>query len=133
MTRFLLTLSDAIDLVMYATEHTIGGETFVKKAPSSLIVDLAKIVCELQSQKCNYILIGKYPGEKIHEILITEEELQRTEDKEDYFVVHPWWDKRAFTDLADEYSSGMQVVNDRNTIRKLVAEADMKAKLIPVD
>jgi len=133
MTRFLLTLNDAIDLVMYATEHTKGGETFVKKAPSSLIIDLARIVCDMEETEFNYTLIGKYPGEKIHEILITEEELQRTEDKGDYFVVHPWWDKRIFTDLEEEYSSGMEVVQDLTLIKELIIAADIKAELIPVD
>jgi UDP-N-acetylglucosamine 4,6-dehydratase/5-epimerase len=133
MTRFLLTLSDAIDLVMYATEHTIGGETFVKKAPSTLIVDLAKVLSTNANKPYQTRDIGKYPGEKIHEILITEEELQRTEDKGDYFIVHPWWNTKSFTDLLDEYSSGMEVVHDINVIKELIHSADEMHKSVNVD
>lgn len=124
MTRFLLTLGDAIDLVIYATENTSGGETFVKKAPSSKIMDLARIISEDHNVKFNYKVIGKYPGEKLHEILITEEELQRTEDKGDYFVVHPHWNKTVFNDLKDEYGSGSGVVDDDSYIRNLMKKAD---------
>lgn len=127
MTRFLLTLSDAIDLVIYATENTIGGETFVKKAPSSSILHLAKILSEQANKPFIHKIIGKFPGEKLHEILITEEELQRTEDKGDYFIVHPWWDKRIFTDLQEEYSSGTAVTYDDKFIHQLIRRADEKA------
>jgi UDP-N-acetylglucosamine 4,6-dehydratase len=127
MTRFLLTLSDAIDLVMYATENTIGGETFVKKAPSSSILHLAQVLAEQNGKAFEYRTIGKFPGEKLHEILITEEELQRTEDKGDYFVVHPWWDNRIFEDLKEEYSSGSLIIQDDNEIKALLNRADQKA------
>jgi UDP-N-acetylglucosamine 4,6-dehydratase len=127
MTRFLLTLSDAIDLVMYATENTVGGETFVKKAPSSSIFHLAKVLAEQNGKAFQYRIIGKYPGEKLHEILITEEELQRTEDKGDYFVVHPWWDSRILEDLKEEYNSGNLVLEDDDEIKSLLNRADQKA------
>lgn len=127
MTRFLLTLSDAIDLVMYATENTIGGETFVKKAPSSSIVHLAKILSEQSKKAFKHKVIGKFPGEKLHEILVSEEELVRTEDKEDYFVVHPWWNAQVRTDLIKEYDSGSAVTYDDDFIRQLINRADQKA------
>jgi UDP-glucose 4-epimerase len=90
MTRFLLTLDDAIDLVFFATEHMQGGEIFVKKAPSIKIVDLARLLYIEQngSEKgFEYTIIGTYPGEKIHEILISEEEGRRCVDKGDYFII----------------------------------------------
>jgi UDP-N-acetylglucosamine 4,6-dehydratase/5-epimerase len=130
MTRFLLTLDDAIDLVMFATQQTVGGETFVKKAPSALMIDIAKILAEEANVPFDHKIIGKYPGEKIHEILITEEELQRTEDHDDYFVVHPWWNSKVYVDIVDEYSSGTSIVDDSNTIKELIAVADAKAKAV---
>jgi UDP-N-acetylglucosamine 4,6-dehydratase/5-epimerase len=130
MTRFLLTLDDAIDLVMFATEFTKGGETFVKKAPSALMIDIARILCDEAKTNFNYKVIGKYPGEKIHEILITEEELQRTEDNQDYFVVHPWWNSKSFEDIVDEYSSGTSVVTNTQIIQELISVADAKAKAV---
>ncbi len=90
MTRFLLTLDDAIDLVFFATEHMEGGEIFVKKAPSIKIVDLARLLyIEKHGNDKNftYEVIGIYPGEKIHEILISEEEGRRCIDKGEYFII----------------------------------------------
>ncbi|MFM2267128.1 MAG: hypothetical protein RL757_569 [Bacteroidota bacterium] len=130
MTRFLLTLDDAIDLVIFATKHTNGGETFVKKAPSVYITDLAKVLAKEAGVKLDCKVIGKYPGEKLDEILITEEELSRSEDKGDYFTIHPWWDNRVFTDLTEEYSSGMEVLEKQKDIVSLLAMADKKAEEI---
>jgi UDP-N-acetylglucosamine 4,6-dehydratase/5-epimerase len=133
MTRFLLTLDDAIDLVMFATEHGKGGETFVKKAPAALIPQIGRILSEDSGKKFEFRNIGKYPGEKLHEILITEEELDRTEDMGDYFTVHPWWNKKIFTDLKEEYSSGMEVLHEDSAIRALIATADKSAKSVHIE
>lgn len=133
MTRFLLTLDDAIDLVMFATEHSKGGETFVKKAPAALIPQIGRILSEDFGKKFEFKNIGKYPGEKLHEILITEEELDRAEDMGGYFTVHPWWDKKIFTDLKEEYSSGMEVLKEDADIRALIATADESAKYVHIE
>lgn len=133
MTRFLLTLSDAIDLVMYATENATGGETFVKKAPSAYIVNIAEVLCKEFSKPFEFKVIGKFPGEKLHEILITEEELQRTEDHGDYFTVHPWWAKKDFAELTVEYSSDSEIVTDLDAIRELIKDADEKAAEVHVE
>lgn len=132
MTRFLLTLDDAIDLVMFATEHGKGGETFVKKAPSALIPHIGRILSEDANKVFEFKNIGKYPGEKLHEILITEEELERTENMGDYFTVHPWWEKKLFTDLTEEYSSSMEVLQEDLKIRELISSADESAKHIHI-
>jgi len=133
MTRFLLTLGDAIDLVLYATEHTTGGETFVKKAPTAHVVDIARVLCEEYGKPFDYRVIGKYPGEKLHEILITEEELQRTQDKGDYFVVHPWWNKAIYEELTEEYSSGYNILKDMAELKKLLQKADTEYNKISVE
>lgn len=132
MTRFLLTLDDAIDLVMFATEHGKGGETFVKKAPAAYIPHIGRILSEDAGKVFEFKNIGKYPGEKLHEILITEEELDRAEDMGGYFTVHPWWSKKIFTDLAEEYSSEMEVLTDDADIRALIASADESAKYVHI-
>ncbi len=89
MTRFLLTLHDAIQLVFYALKNAKGGEIFVKKAPSARIVDLAKAYAELITKKKNYPIeyVGIRPGEKVHEILISEEEMRFAEEKEDHYII----------------------------------------------
>lgn len=133
MTRFLLTLGDAIDLVMFATEHTLGGETFVKKAPSARILQLARILAEDHGAEFRFNIIGKYPGEKLHEILITEEELLRTKDMGDYFVINPWWNKDLFDNLVNEYSSFDEVVDDDDSIRALIGRSDEEMAKVSVE
>ena len=133
MTRFLLTLDDAIDLVLYATEHTKGGEIFVKKAPSARIVRIAEILADEADIELNYDLIGKFAGEKIDEILITEEELDRTIDKGDYFHINPFWVESENNPNLVEYSSGEEVVENKKFIKELISRADKRAKVVESD
>lgn len=123
MTRFLLTLNDAIDLVLYAAEQQQGGEIFVRKAPAALITDLAAIVSEEAGKPLEYDVIGLLPGEKLNEIMLTEEELVRTEDLGDYYKIHPWWSKVNFDHLQAEYSSFDSLVG-KDRIKQLMARAD---------
>jgi len=89
MTRFLLTLSEAIDLVFYSLKHGKGGEIFVKKAPAAKMTDLALAYAELKTGKKNYPLefIGIRAGEKIDEILVSEEEMRHSIERKDHFVI----------------------------------------------
>ena len=123
MTRFLLTLNDAIDLVLYAAEKQQGGEIFVRKAPAAYITDLAAILSEEAGKPLEYDLIGLLPGEKLNEIMLTEEELIRAEDQGDYYKIHPWWSKAQFDDLRAEYSSFDSLV-DKDLIKGLITRAD---------
>ena len=90
MTRFLLTLSDAIDLVFYSLKHGNGGEIFVKKAPGAKMVNLAKAYAELKTGKKNYPLeyIGIRAGEKIDEILVSHEEMRHAQERKDHFIIN---------------------------------------------
>lgn len=83
MTRFLMSLNDSIDLVMYAMENGKEGEIFVKKSPAATMLDLAMAI----GGDIKYI--GIRHGEKMHETLISEEEMQRAVDLGDYFKVLP--------------------------------------------
>jgi FlaA1/EpsC-like NDP-sugar epimerase len=89
MTRFVLTLSQAIDLVFYSLKNGKGGEIFVKKAPATKMVNLARAYAELKTGKKNYPLeyIGIRAGEKIDEVLVSEEEMRRVSEKKDHFVI----------------------------------------------
>ncbi len=86
MTRFLLSLDDSIDLVMFAMEHGDAGDIFVKKAPACTMFTLASAIGD------NTKIIGTRHGEKTHETLISSEEMQRTEDMGGYYRVRA--DKR---------------------------------------
>lgn len=133
MTRFLLTLDDAIDLVLFATEHAKGGETFVKKAPSTYIPKIGEALCREAEKEHKYKVIGCFPGEKFDEILLTEEELPRAEDMGDYITIYPWWEKRKFDALKKEYSSGDDLILDVGRIQALIANADEKAARVQVE
>lgn len=89
MTRFILTLSQAIDLVFYAVKNARGGEIFVKKAPASKIVDLAKAYAELRTGNENYPIkyIGIRAGEKIDEVLVSQEEMRHVIEEKDHFII----------------------------------------------
>ena len=89
MTRFMLTLTQAIQLVFYALKNSKGGEIFVKKSPAANIVDLAKAYAELITKNNNYPIefIGIRSGEKIDEVLISQEEMRHTKDEEGHFVI----------------------------------------------
>jgi UDP-N-acetylglucosamine 4,6-dehydratase/5-epimerase len=124
MTRFLLTLNDAIDLVLFAVENMKGGETFIKKAPAVKIIDLARVISEQAGRPFEPVIIGMLPGEKIHEILITEEELPRASDLGSYYVVQPNWVKCQGRAVQREYSSDSNLVNCDSEIVKLLAKSD---------
>ncbi len=127
MTRFLLTLNDAIDLVLYAAEEQQGGEIFVRKAPSARVTDLARLICEEAGKPFEYDLIGMLPGEKLNEIMLSEEELIRTEDLGDYYKIHPWWSKANFEYLQTEYSSWDSLV-EKDVIQRMIVRADEEFK-----
>ncbi len=78
MTRFLLTLDDAVDLVIFATENVRGGEIFVHEAPAATVGTIAEAVARQAGRDPDYEVIGVRPGEKHHEVLVTEEEMPRT-------------------------------------------------------
>ena len=87
MTRFMMTLEDAVDLVLYAFEHGEQGDLFVQKAPAATIETLAQAVLELKDADSGVTTIGTRHGEKLYETLMTKEERLRSEDMGNYFRV----------------------------------------------
>jgi UDP-N-acetylglucosamine 4,6-dehydratase len=87
MTRFMMTLDDAVDLVMYAFQHAKQGDLFVQKAPAATIDTLAKAVIELTGSKTGIEYIGTRHGEKLYETLVTSEEMSRAVDEGNFFRV----------------------------------------------
>jgi FlaA1/EpsC-like NDP-sugar epimerase len=89
MTRFMLTLTQAIDLVFYSLKHAKGGEVFVKKSPATKMVNLAHAYAELKTGKKNHPLdyIGIRAGEKIDEILVSEEEMRHVKEEKDHYII----------------------------------------------
>ena len=131
MTRFLLTLNDAIDLVLYAAQHAAGGEIFVRKAPAARVTDIAAVLCQAAGKKLDYQIIGMLPGEKLAEILVSEEELLRVESLGDYYKILPWWDKRAPHQLEREYSSDEHLIGTQ-PIAELIERADREFEALEI-
>jgi len=89
MTRFLLPLTEAVDLVLYAITNGENGHIYVRKSPSCTIETLAKAICKIFEYKKGYHEVGIRAGEKMHETLITQEEFYRTTDLKKYYEIPP--------------------------------------------
>lgn len=87
MTRFLMSLDEAVNLVLFAFENANAGDVLVQKAPASTILDLATAIKELFHSECKVNVIGTRHGEKLHETLITREEYVRAEDMGDFYRI----------------------------------------------
>jgi UDP-N-acetylglucosamine 4,6-dehydratase/5-epimerase len=90
MTRFWLTLEQGVKFVIRCLEQMHGGEIFVPKIPSMRLLDLAETI----APGCQVENIGIRPGEKLHEVLVSEDESRQTVETEDMYVIqpsHPWW------------------------------------------
>ncbi len=135
MTHFMMTLADAVDLVLYAFEHGNNGDLFVQKAPAATVQTLAKALTELLGQDKHPIqVIGTRHGEKLYEALLSREEMACAEDMGDYFRVPP--DLRdlnysKFVEQGEEKISHTEDYNSHNTERLDVA--GMQALLLKLE
>jgi UDP-glucose 4-epimerase len=87
MTRFMMTLEDAVDLVLYAFQHGKNGDMFIQKSPASTIADLAQALIELYQSESKVRIIGTRHGEKLYETLVNREEMAKAIDMGNYFRV----------------------------------------------
>ena len=87
MTRFLMSLEDSVDLVLYAFEHGKQGDIFVQKAPASTLADLAQALKSLFASTSSIRIIGTRHGEKLYESLISREEMAKADDLGDYYRI----------------------------------------------
>ncbi|WP_045860373.1 polysaccharide biosynthesis protein [Teredinibacter purpureus] len=121
MTRFMMTLDDAVDLVLYAFENGSNGDIFVQKAPAATIEDLAEALRQLLQVNDHPInIIGTRHGEKLYEALLSREEMVAAEDMGDYYRVPP--DLRdlnygKYVESGDSRISQVEDYNSHNTER----------------
>lgn len=87
MTRFMMTLEDAVDLVLYAFEHANQGDLFVQKAPSATVGTLAQALIDLYKSSSEIKVIGTRHGEKLYETLVNREDMIKAEDLGDYYRI----------------------------------------------
>jgi UDP-N-acetylglucosamine 4,6-dehydratase/5-epimerase len=134
MTRFMMTLEDAVDLVLFAFENGNNGDIFVQKSPATTLTILGRALCELMGKPDHPVnIIGTRHGEKRHEILLSREERAATEDMGKYFRIPP--DLRdlnysKFFDEGEERISESVDYTSQNT-RQLDVD-EMKALLLKV-
>ena len=122
MTRFLLSLDQAVDTIFAAVTDGNRGETYIPRVPSARVVDVARAL--IGSQNIQIIVTGIRPGEKIHEILVSEEECHRTMDRGNFYAIasilpelrdgHP-----IEAALSGEYSSGDEVMDFNQVVQLL--------------
>jgi len=108
MTRFMMTLEDAVDLVLYAFEHAKQGDLFVQKAPAATVKVLAEALIDLYQSNSEIKVIGTRHGEKLYETLVNREDMVKVQDLGDYYRIPA--DNR---DLNYEqyFSEGEQLIN----------------------
>ena len=114
MTRFWLTLDQGVRFVIRCVEQMHGGEVFVPKIPSTRIIDLARAIAPHASLE----VIGIRPGEKLHEVLIHEDEARSTIEMEDMFVVQPseaFWFGHEWQDKGHRLADGFRYASDANS------------------
>ena len=133
MTRFLLSLDQAVDTVFAAVREARRGETYIPRVPSAKVVDIAAVL--IGDRPIQTAVIGIRPGEKVHEILVSEEERYRVLERGNYYVILPILPELREPDeiahpLEDEYSSAHNVM-DRPTLEALLRQHRLMVKDIP--
>jgi len=95
MTRFWITRGQGVQFVLDCLERMQGGEVFVPKIPSMKVTDVARVV----APECRTEIIGIRPGEKLHEVLVTQDDARHTAEFDRYYTIQPaahWWDKKRY-------------------------------------
>jgi UDP-N-acetylglucosamine 4,6-dehydratase len=114
MTRFWISLDQGVQFVIRCIEEMHGGEVFVPKIPSMKMIDLAQVV----APKAKVRIIGIRPGEKLHEVLISEDEARTTVELEDMFIVQPaaaLWFGYHWSDIGKPLAEGFHYASDNNS------------------
>jgi len=136
MTRFWITLDQGVRFVIRCLEHMHGGEIFVPKIPSMRLADLAETIapnCEIES-------IGIRPGEKLHEVLVSEDEARNGLEVEDMYIIQPahsWW-KSENWGSARPLPDGFRYTSDTNSawltgeqLQELIAPGEFSKERVP--
>ena len=112
MTRFWITLDEAVEFVIDCLGRMQGGEVFVPRIPSMRVIDIAEAIAPGAPRR----IIGIRPGEKIHEVLLTEEEARHATAFDDYFAIYPSFPFWRATDYprGEELPPGFDFTSERN-------------------
>ncbi len=127
MTRFLFSLDDAVDLIFTAVRHARRGETFIPHVPSARMIDVASAF--IDGRGIETMTTGIRPGEKLHEILVSEEESHRTVEANGVYVIGPLLPELQSAKLTGpflekEYSSEFDLMSP-NEVRQLLIRRNL--------
>lgn len=133
MTRFMMSLDDSVDLVLYAFENAQPGDIFVQKSPAATIAVLAQAICELFGAQSEIRIIGERHGEKLYETLCSKEEMAKAEDLGDFYRIPADYRDLNYAKYIQEEANKLvnEEYNSHNTDRLDVAK--MKALLLTLD
>lgn len=116
MTRFMMTLDESVELVLYAFTHGNNGDIFVQKAPAAKVAVLAQALREIMGRPSHPILeIGTRHGEKLHETLLSREEMSHAEDRGDYYRIPPDGRDLNYAKFVDEGERRISTGHDYNS------------------
>lgn len=114
MTRFWITIEQGVKFVLRCLELMHGGELFVPKIPSMNIIDMARAI----APECKHKIIGIRPGEKLHEVMITEDDARHTIELDDYYIIEPefkWWsNEKHMSNGGKPVAEGFRYASDTN-------------------
>lgn len=130
MTRFMMTLEDAVDLVIYAFEHGKQGDLFVQKAPAATIETLATAVKELKHSAVPINCIGTRHGEKLYEVLVTKEEMVNAIDMGNYYRVPADNRNLNYQKYTNEGNADLNNVEEYNSHNTTRLDVDGMKKLL---
>ena len=134
MTRFMMTLEDAVDLVIYAFEHGEQGDLFVQKAPAATIDTLAKAVKELKHSDVPINCIGTRHGEKLYEVLVTKEEMVNAVDMGGYYRIPADNRNLNYQKYVDQGNADLEKIEDYNSHNTTRLDVEgMKELLLKLD
>lgn len=133
MSRFMMTLEDAVDLVVYAFEHGKNGDLFVQKAPAATLLTLAKALMELYQTETEIRIIGTRHGEKVYETLVTREEMAKSEDLVEYYRIPCDSRDLNYDNLESGNEKITQVEDYHSHNTKLLNVEEMKQLLLKLD
>jgi UDP-N-acetylglucosamine 4,6-dehydratase len=136
MTRFWITLNQGVRFVIRCLDEMHGGEIFVPKIASMKMLDLAETI----APGCEVEVIGIRPGEKLHEVLVSEDEARNTVEVEGMYIIqpsHPWW-KGSNWENARALPDGFRYASDTNSmwmtagqLQELIAPAESDETAVP--
>lgn len=134
MTRFMMSLENAVELVLFAYENGKAGDTFVQKSPASTILQLAEVLLDLFNSKSEINIIGTRHGEKLYETLLSREEFAKAEDLGEYYRIAA--DDRdlnyaKYFSEGDKKIADMEDYHSHNTYR--LSNAELKELLLKLD